>query len=76
MAKLGVVPLKADNTRPNALIDAWLRRFGKGGVPMYVLLPADPSREPWVLPELLTPGLVVDALREAARGGDRASGRK
>lgn len=68
MAKLGVVPLKADFTRPNPVISAWLRRHGKAGVPMYVVIPADPAREVWLLPEVLTPGLVVDALREAAAG--------
>ena len=68
MAKLGVVPLKADFTKPNAVISAWLRKHGKAGVPMYVVIPADPGREVWLLPEVLTPGLVVDALREAAAG--------
>lgn len=69
MAKLGVVPLKADFTRSNPLISAWLRRHGKAGVPMYVVIPADPKREVWLLPEVLTPGLVVDALRDAAAVG-------
>ena len=32
---------------------------------MYVVLPADPSKEPWVLSEVLTSGIVVDALRQA-----------
>jgi thiol:disulfide interchange protein DsbD len=68
MKKLGVVPIKADYTQPSPLIDKWLERFGKGGVPMYVVLPADPGKEPWTLPEVLTPGLVVEALRKAAAG--------
>ena len=67
MKKLGVVPIKADYTKPSALIDQWLERYGKGGVPMYVVLPADPSKEPFLLPEVLTPGAVVDALRQAAK---------
>ena len=75
MKKLGVVPIKADYTQPSKLIDAWLERYGRGGVPMYVVLPADPSREPWLLPELLTSGLVVEALRKAATGVD-SSGSK
>ena len=69
MAKRGVVPLKADFTRPNALISEWLQRHGKAGVPMYVVIPANPSREVWLLPEVLTPGLVADALRDAAANG-------
>jgi thiol:disulfide interchange protein DsbD len=74
MKKLGVVPLKADYTRKSPLIFQWLQRYGKAGVPMYLVLPADPDRKPWVLPEALTPGIVVDALREAA--GNGASGKK
>ena len=67
MARLGVIPLKADFTKPNALISEWLQRHGKAGVPMYVVIPADPARAVWLLPEVLTPGLVVDALRDAAK---------
>lgn len=66
MKKLGVVPIKADYTQPSDLITKWLERYGKGGVPMYVVLPADPAKEPWLLPEVLTPGIVVEALRQAA----------
>ena len=69
MAKLGVVPLKADFTRRNPLISEWLRRHRKAGIPMYVVIPADPAREVWLLSEVLTPGLVVEALRDAAAGG-------
>jgi len=74
MEKQGVIPLKADFTKPNAVISEWLKRHGKAGVPMYVVLPADPGKEAWILPELLTPGLVVDALRQAAANG--TSGKK
>ena len=66
MAKLGVVPIKADFTKPSAVISEWLQRFGKAGVPMYVVIPVDPAKEMWTLPEILTPGMVVDALRQAA----------
>jgi len=31
-------------------------------VPLYVLYPADPAKPPVVLPQLLTEGMVVDAL--------------
>ncbi len=66
MKKLGVVPIKADYTQPSDLIGKWLEKFERGGVPMYVVLPADPAKAPWLLPEVLTPGIVVDALRQAA----------
>ena len=31
MAKLGVVPIKADFTKPSDVISEWLQRFGKAG---------------------------------------------
>ena len=67
MRKLGVVPIKADFTNGSDLIQKWLDRYQKGGVPMYVVLPADPAKEPFLLPEALLPGIVVDALRKAAQ---------
>lgn len=66
MKKLGVVPIKADYTQPSDLITQWLERYEKGGVPMYVVLPADPAQKEFLLPEVLTPGIVVEALRKAA----------
>ena len=72
MEEHGVVPIKADFTRPNPLISEWLQRFGKAGVPMYVLIPADPEKKLWTLPEVITPGMVVDALQQAAAGSTAA----
>jgi thiol:disulfide interchange protein/DsbC/DsbD-like thiol-disulfide interchange protein len=61
-----VALLKADWTLPDPAITAALRRFGKAGVPMYLVYsPARPA-EPAVLPELLTPSLVTSALATAA----------
>jgi thiol:disulfide interchange protein DsbD len=37
-----------------------LERLGRNGVPVYVLI--RPGREPLLLPEILTAGLVRDAL--------------
>ena len=58
--------LTADWTDGAADITALLKKFGRAGVPLYVIYPADRSREPIVLPELLTQQLVVDGLRSAA----------
>ena len=41
---------------------------------MYVVIPANPAREVWLLPEILTAGLVVDALRDAAQAGQGNGG--
>jgi thiol:disulfide interchange protein DsbD len=66
MSELGVVPLKADWTRRDETITKWLQRFGRAGVPFYLVLPADTSAEPLPLPEVITPDIVVKALREGA----------
>jgi len=66
MARLGIIPLKADWTRRDETITAWLQRYGRAGVPFYLVIPADPSDKPIPLPEVITPGLVLDALEKAA----------
>ncbi len=55
-----VVRMKADWTRKDANITAALAEFGRNGVPLYVIYP--PTGEPVILPELLTPKIVIDAL--------------
>ncbi len=56
----GVVYLKGDWTRQDASITAYLESFGRSGVPLYVLYP--PAGDAVVLPQLLTPTLVREAL--------------
>lgn len=65
-ARYGVVYLKADWTRQNPDITALLRRFGRDGVPLYVVFPAAQGGAPEVLPQVLTEGVVLDALKRAA----------
>jgi thiol:disulfide interchange protein len=62
---LKVVKFKADWTRRDERIRAILARFGKAGVPMYLVYsPARPD-QPEVLPELLSATIVTDALDRA-----------
>ncbi len=56
----GVVYLKGDWTLQDASITAYLESFGRSGVPLYVLYP--PQGDAVVLPQLLTPALVREAL--------------
>jgi thiol:disulfide interchange protein DsbD len=56
-----VALMQADWTRQDPAISASLARFGRSGVPVYVL--HRPGQPPLVLPELLTPGVVLDALQ-------------
>lgn len=46
-----------------------LKRFQRAGFPTNVIYPADPALRPILLPEVLTPGVVVHAL-ELASGRD------
>jgi thiol:disulfide interchange protein len=65
MKELGVVPFKADFTSFDAEIRADLSRYGRSGVPMYLVIPANRPERATVLPEVLTVGVVVEALRAA-----------
>ena len=57
----GVAYLRADWTRRDPAITEELRRHGRSGVPLYLLYPAGQG-PPEVLPQLLTEGLVLQAL--------------
>ena len=52
-AKDGVVPMKADWTNANPEITSALKKFGRVGVPFYVLYPRGKADQPIILPELL-----------------------
>jgi thiol:disulfide interchange protein/DsbC/DsbD-like thiol-disulfide interchange protein len=57
-----VATLKADWTSRDPAITAALTKLGRSGVPTYVLYSKDPSTPYRLLPEVLTPTLVIDAL--------------
>jgi thiol:disulfide interchange protein DsbD len=59
-----VVPVKADWTNSNPEITAALQRFGRVGVPFYILYPAGDATRPVVLPELLTESILIEALKK------------
>jgi len=65
-AALEVVTVRADWTNRNPEITRVLSAFGRAGVPLYVLFPAGRFDHPLVLPEILTPGIVLESLEEAA----------
>ena len=62
------VYMVGDWTDVDPEITAYLKRYGSFGVPLYVVYPRG-GGEGTVLPTLLTPGLVDQALAHAARGG-------
>ncbi|MYA77316.1 MAG: thiol:disulfide interchange protein, partial [Gemmatimonadetes bacterium] len=65
---LGVVPVQADWTSRDPEITRALAEFGRNSVPLYVLYTGGPDSVPEILPELLTPGLVLDALKKVESG--------
>mgnify|MGYP003883708185 CR=1 FL=1 len=66
MQAQGIIPLKADWTRKDDVITRWLQRYGKAGVPFYLVIPKDRTKDPIPLPEVITPDIVAEALVKAA----------
>ncbi|RZJ13107.1 MAG: thiol:disulfide interchange protein [Rubrivivax sp.] len=60
-AKTGVTYLKGDWTREDPSITAVLKAHGRSGVPLYLYY-APGAAEAQVLPQILTPGLVIEAI--------------
>jgi thiol:disulfide interchange protein DsbD len=56
--------LKADWTNRDPVIAKALAEFGRVGVPLYVVYPKD-GGEPVILPQLLTEGMVIEAIEQA-----------
>ncbi|MES2206309.1 MAG: protein-disulfide reductase DsbD domain-containing protein [Pseudomonadota bacterium] len=60
LKKKNIIYMKGDWTRADPAITAYLESFGRNGVPLYVVYPL--KGKPKVLPQLLTPGIVREAL--------------
>jgi biopolymer transport protein ExbD len=65
---MDAVTLKGDHTRMSREITDELQRLGRAGLPLVLVYPRDAAREPEVLPEVLSPDLVLDALDRADQG--------
>lgn len=70
MARLDVIPLKADFTNGDPLIAEELERFQRKGVPLNLVY-APGLDKPIKLPELLTRSIVLDSLRRADKARKR-----
>jgi len=62
-AEMDVVAMRGDYTNEEPHMTRFLERFGRAGVPMYVVYPGE--GEPILLPEIITKSLVTDALDDA-----------
>ena len=67
LKETNAVALLGDYTRLPDDITAELNRYGRAGVPLVLVYPKNPNEPPQVLPEALTPGIVLAALDRAAR---------
>jgi len=70
-AKAGVVYLKGDWTREDPNITAVLKAHGRSGVPLYLYY-APGAAEAQVLPQILTPGLVIEAVSSTTPAAPRS----
>jgi thiol:disulfide interchange protein len=64
MAEKGVEYLVVDWTNYDAHIANFLARFNRNGVPLYLVYSGRIGEQPVILPQLLTPGVVIDALNK------------
>ena len=67
LKELNALVLLGDFTRKDPLIAGELQRFQRAGVPLVLVYPRAAAQPPLVLPALLTPGIVLDALNAAAK---------
>jgi thiol:disulfide interchange protein DsbD len=63
-ADKGVVLFKADWTHSDPEISKALQQYNRDGVPLYLLYSPKQPDQPQILPEVLTPGIVLDALNK------------
>jgi thiol:disulfide interchange protein DsbD len=59
----GVVYMKADWTNKDPQITQMLKQYGRSGVPLYLLFPGN-GQEAVLLPNILTEGILTDALQQ------------
>jgi len=62
-AQKNVALFRADWTHADPAISETLRQYHRDGVPLYLLYSPKAKDAPQVLPEVLTPGIVLDALK-------------
>jgi thiol:disulfide interchange protein DsbD len=73
LQQIGAVVLVGDYTREDPAIGQQLRQYDRSGVPLVLVYSKDPDQPPQVLPPILTPSIVLDALDKASRSRESAS---
>jgi thiol:disulfide interchange protein DsbD len=67
LKEMNAVTLLGDYTRKSPAIRDELKRFGQAGVPLVLVYSKQSTAKPEILPALLTPGIVLDALDRASK---------
>ena len=68
--RLNVVAVKADWTRRDPLITRTLESFGRNSIPFTLIYSPDLKKDPIILPTILTPQIVLDALEDLSARKD------
>lgn len=63
--KLNIAMIKGDYTNEDPEIHKLLNTYRRPSVPLYLMFPADPSKPPEILPQLLTPSTVIEAMERS-----------
>ena len=66
-ARKNVAVLVADWTNKNDAIARELKKYSRAGVPLYLLYPSAPDKRPEILPAILTPSAVTEAVDKLAQ---------
>ena len=66
LKNLNIAALKGDWTNRDKDITAYLKKRGKAGVPLYVIVAPGKADDPAVLPEVITREMLITALKNAA----------
>lgn len=64
MAELNIQGLKGDWTNADPKITQLLQQYGRSGVPLYLYFPSSPDTQAVVLPQLLTPEIILHSFED------------
>ena len=65
LVRTRILPMKVDMTNENEVMDEWLAKLGRSGIPAYVIWLPDGTYD--LLPEAITAEMVVERLTRAAQ---------
>jgi beta-lactamase regulating signal transducer with metallopeptidase domain len=71
LRELGAVALRGDYTTADEAMAKELPALGRAGAPLTLVYPSDSSLPPQVLPELLTPQIILDALEQGSAAPEK-----